>query len=697
MNAPSPNIVDPEATIRRLSEAAANRIAAGEVVERPASAVKELVENAIDAGATRIEIAIAEGGKSLIRVADDGCGIAAAELALALERHATSKIDGEDLVNVRFFGFRGEALPSIGSVSRLVLTSRVPGADAWTIEATAGRLGAPRPASRGDGTTVEVRDLFHATPARLKFLRSDRAEAQAVADIVRRLALARPDLSFVLSDATGAEARVLFRAEAEGGNLFEARLARAGRVLGAEFAANAVAIEAEREGLRLAGHAGLPAFSRGAAVAQHVFVNGRPMRDRLLLGAVRAAYADVLARDRHPAVCLFLDCPPERVDVNVHPAKAEVRFREPGVVRGLVLTAIRHALAEAGVRQSTTVGTAALGAFRPDAASGGGLAGRSWSLPSGRAVEAAMAMQAPAGADWLAARLDDGAGFAETGAFAPGRNGLAPDAASGDVAGDQAQHDAATDLPLGRAKAQLHGTYIVAETADGIVLVDQHAAHERLVYERLKRQMAASGVARQGLLIPEIVELGSDADRLLEHADQLATLGLVVEPFGPGAVAVREVPALLGHADPARLIRDVADEIADLGTTEGLGQRLDAILSRMSCHGSVRAGRRLAQAEMDALLREMEATPHAGHLQPRPPDLDRAGARRHREAVRPAVTPRCRRRAQRAWWGGPGGPVRGALHGGAGQAKFVAAHRPVSRMRPSSGHWIILPFRKMVT
>ncbi len=605
------NIVQERTGIRRLSEAAANRIAAGEVVERPASAVKELVENAIDAGASRIEIDIADGGKSLIRVADDGCGIAEAELALALERHATSKIDGEDLVNVRFFGFRGEALPSIGSVARLTLTSRLRGAEAREIACHAGRIGAPKPAARAPGTTVEVRDLFHATPARLKFLRTDRAETQAIADTVRRLALARPDIAFCLRDLTGGPTRgaerVLFRVDAEPGDQGSARLARAARILGREFPANAVPIAAEREGLRLSGHAGLPAFSRGAAVANHVFVNARPVRDRLLLGAVRAAYSDVLARDRHPAVALFLDCRPDAVDVNVHPAKAEVRFREPGLVRGLVLAAIRHALAEAGCRQSTTAGTAALGAFRPQGGprppGAGPVAGRGWSSPSPspRAVEAALALQAPLGAH---------PGFAEDRLGAP----EPPRADPGIPAAIEpaAPHDdPALDLPLGRAKAQLHGTYILAETADGMVLVDQHAAHERLVYERLKRQLVQTGVARQGLLVPEIVELGADADRLLEEAEALARLGLVVEPFGPGAVAVREIPALLGRADPAALVRDIADEIAGLGTADTLGARLDAILSRISCHGSVRAGRRLTLPEMDALLREMEATPNA--------------------------------------------------------------------------------------
>src|SRR5690625_2625441 len=516
--------------IDRLSDGAANRIAAGEVVERPASAVKELVENAIDAGASRIEVTIADGGRSLIRVADDGSGIAAEELALALERHATSKLDGEDLVNVRWFGFRGEALPSIASVSRLSLIARERDSDAWEITASAGEIGEPRPAARAPGTTVEVRDLFHATQARLKFLRTARAETQAMADMLRRLALARPDLGFVLLDRSGEKERMLFRADPETGDLAEARLARAARVLGRDFAANAVAISAAREDLTLAGHAGLPSFSKGAGVAQHVFVNGRPVRDRVLLGAIRAAYSDVLARERHPVTCLFLDCSPERVDVNVHPAKAEVRFREPGKVRGFVLSAIRHALAEAGIRQSTTISTAALGAFQPGSGP--------WRQPrpSARAVEMALAAQAPDD-------LPDG--FAER----HGPSGFAlphPEPSATDAAHPQAE-EYRTHLPLGHARAQLHGTYIVAETAEGMILVDQHAAHERLVYERLKSQFASNGIARQGLLIPEIVELGADADRVLGVAEELATLGLVIEPFGAGAIAVREVPALLAR------------------------------------------------------------------------------------------------------------------------------------------------------
>ena len=602
MNSHNRNMMGEPARIHRLSEAAANRIAAGEVVERPASAVKELVENAIDAGAGRIEIAVADGGKTLIRVSDDGIGIAADDLALALERHATSKIDGSDLVNILSYGFRGEALPSMGAVARLTLTSRAAGADAaWEIEARAGEVGRPKPTARGPGTTVELRDLFCTTPARLKFLRTDRAETTAISDVVRRLAMAEPGIGFSLRDVTaknsggGSEGRSLFRVEAEQGDLFDARLARIDRILGGEFAANALPIEAERDGLRLTGFAGLPTLSRGAAVAQHFIVNGRPVRDKLLVGALRGAYADFLSRDRHPVAVLFLDCAPERVDVNVHPAKAEVRFREPGVVRGLVVSALRHALAEAGHRAATTVSTEALGAFRPEAPAGQAQMWRPYlSRPSSGQINQAMAAQAP---------LEGG--FAEGGWPETGR--------SGRVEEPMPDETGAEDLPLGVARAQIHENYIVSQTAQGMVIVDQHAAHERLVYERLKRQMAEHGVKRQGLLIPEVVDLGTDAaDRVLERAEELAELGLVIEPFGGGAVAVREVPAVLGQADPAGLIRDVADELADLGESEGLKARIEAILSRMACHGSVRSGRRLTGDEMNALLREMEATPHSG-------------------------------------------------------------------------------------
>ncbi len=585
----------PPPRIAQLGETVVNRIAAGEVVERPASAVKELVENALDAGARRIEIDIAEGGRRLIRVTDDGHGIAAEDLPLALARHATSKIDGTDLLDIRSLGFRGEALASLGAVARLTLTSRAAGAsEAACIAVTGGRMEAPRPAALTRGTVVELRDLFHATPARLKFLRSDRAETQAIADIVRRLAMTAPATAFRLRDLTGGgEGRVSFRADAEPGAPEEARLARLSRILGRDFADNALRIEAEREGIALTGFAALPTYSRGAAVAQFLFVGGRTVRDRLLLGALRAAYADVLPRDRHPAAALFLDCDPRQVDVNVHPAKAEVRFRAPGIARGLVVSAIRHALAEAGHRSASTVGSAALGAFTPGERAPSGYR---HATPGPRALSQAHAAQAP----WPApAPLAEG--FAE-----------AP-AARVEPPAPEAGEETARAHPLGAARAQLHGTYILAETEDGLVLVDQHAAHERLVYERLKRAAAEAGIAAQALLIPEIVTLAEDdRARLLAAAEALRDLGLTVEPFGAEAVAVRETPALLGPVDCKGLIADICDELADMGASDTLRARIDAILSRMSCHGSVRAGRRMGAEEMNALLREMEATPLSG-------------------------------------------------------------------------------------
>ncbi len=568
--------------IRQLDEVAANRIAAGEVVERPASAVKELVENALDAGAHRVAVDYAGGGKVLIRVSDDGCGMTADDLPLALARHATSKIDGSDLLDIRSFGFRGEALPSLGAVGRLSITSRAGGAAA-AITVQGGRIGAVRPAALSKGTVVELRELFYATPARLKFLRTDRAEAQAIAEVVRRLALAEPYVAFTLRDVSDGDGRTVLQAAAETGDLFDALHRRVARILGRDFTENALKVEAEREGLRLTGYAALPTYSRGAAVAQHLFVNGRPVRDRLLLGALRAAYVDVLPRDRHPAAVLFIDCEPRLVDVNVHPAKAEVRFREPGLARGLVVSALRHALAGAGHRASSTLAGVALGALRPEQERGA----RVYQMdrpPSPGSLRAAYAAQAP--------------GFAET----------APVMARVEepVAADEAQ-------PLGAARAQLHGTYIVAQTADGIVLVDQHAAHERLVYERLKRQRAEAGVARQALLIPEVVDLAPDeVARLMDLADDLARLGLVIERFGGSAVVVRETPAILGRVDAASILGDVLDELADDGESRGLGARMDAVLSRLACHGSVRAGRQMRAEEMNALLREMEATPHSG-------------------------------------------------------------------------------------
>lgn len=573
--------------IRQLDAAAANRIAAGEVVERPASAVKELVENALDAGAIRIEIAYADGGKRLIRVSDDGWGIPAGELPLALSRHATSKLDGEDLVNIASFGFRGEALPSLGAVARLTVTSRAAGAaEAAAIVVRGGVEGPLRLAARARGTLVEVEGLFSATPARLKFLRSDRAEASAIAEAVRRLAIAAPAAGFVLRDVSDpGSPRDILRFDPETGDLFDGLRGRLAAALGPDFVENALPIEAERDGLRLTGLAALPTYSRGAAVSQHFTVNGRPVRDRLLLGALRAAYADVLPRDRHAAAALDIACPPAEVDVNVHPAKAEVRFRDPGLVRGLVVGALRAALAGAGHRNSTTTGIGMLGAFRSE-------------HPARPAQATASAARA-----WVAPAPSTTRGFGEPEGDAFGLSGqvvAAPEPAAAEA-----------EAPLGAARAQIHETYIIAQTADGVVIVDQHAAHERLVYERLKAERAAGRVPGQLLLIPEVVELDAEGCARLEAAAaDLAALGLVFEPFGGRALCLRETPAALGAVDGARLLRDVADALADDGP--GLRERLDAVLSRMACHGSIRAGRRMTGEEMNALLRAMEATPLSG-------------------------------------------------------------------------------------
>ena len=578
--------------IRQLDDAAINRIAAGEVVERPASAVKELVENALDAGATRIDVTYADGGKTMIRVTDDGCGIAPDDLPLAMSRHATSKIDGSDLLDIHTFGFRGEALPSLGSVGRLTITSRADGFDAATIRVAGGDVSAVKPAALSGGTVVELRDLFFATPARLKFMRTDRAEAQAITDVIKRLAMAEPHVGFTLRDVSGGgDGRVTFRADPETGDMFDALGGRLATILGREFSENAIQIDAERDGLRLTGYAALPTYSRGAAVAQFLFVNGRPVKDKLLTGALRAAYFDFLSRDRHPAAALFISCDPHLVDVNVHPAKSEVRFREPGVARGLIVSGLRHALASAGHRASTTVAGATLGAMRPEQTQP-----RVYQMdrPGTGAIREAYASQAPA---------TDMRGFAE----------MSTPSARYDPVVEALSDTPQEALPLGAARGQVHENYIIAQTETGMVIVDQHAAHERLVYEKLKRQMAENGVARQALLIPEIVELSSgDVARLLEVAENLAAMGLVIEPFGGDAIAVRETPAILGEINATAMIRDVLDELADLGDSNKVQAKIEAVLSRVACHGSIRSGRWMRPEEMNALLREMEATPHSG-------------------------------------------------------------------------------------
>ncbi len=595
--------------LRRLPDYLVNRIAAGEVIERPAAVVKELVENAIDASANDIEITIAEGGQSLVAVADDGVGMTLTAMTMAVERHVTSKLTGDDLLDIHTLGFRGEALPSIGAVARMTLTSRAADSadQAWSLVVDGGVVNDPQPAARQKGTRVEVRDLFYATPARLKFLRSARAETTAIVDTVNQLAMARPDIGFRLVSGQ----RRLARYDAAQATLDDPRLSRLAAIMGRDFADNAVPIEAARDGARLCGYAGLPTFNRGHARQQFFFVNGRPVRDRLVIGAIRGAYQDLLARDRHPLVALYLDLDPHEVDVNVHPTKAEVRFRDSGSIRGLIVGALRHALDAAGFRAASTTAQFALGAARPALAPGStpGTSGPSrWQVPhppSQAMADAAAAFQAPLADAGPAARLTE-----------PPTESPPPEAS----------------YPLGAARGQVHNTYIVAETEDSLVIVDQHAAHERLVYERMVNALNKGGVERQMLLMPEIVELDmAAAQGLAGRAEQLAELGLVLEAFGDGAVLVREVPALLGTVDVAGLVRDLADEVAEIEQALGLKQRLHEVCATMACHGSVRAGRALTAPEMNALLREMERTPHSGqcnHGRPTYVELKRADIER---------------------------------------------------------------------
>ncbi len=557
--------------IRRLPETLINRIAAGEVVERPASAVKELVENALDAGARRITITLMNGGVDGIEVADDGHGMAADQLRLAIERHATSKLPGEDLAAIATMGFRGEALPSIGSVATLSLTSRTAGGDGWQLVVDNGRITHDAPASAAPGTAARVSGLFAAVPARRKFLKSPRAELGACVDHLRRLAMARPDVGFRLVH----EGRRLIDLPPLADAGPAATLARLTAIIGSDFAANAVAVDLERDGIVLGGLAGLPTYNRGVADHQFLFVNRRPVKDRMLVGALRGAYQDLLARDRHPVAALFLTVPADFVDVNVHPAKTEVRFRDAAGVRGLIVSGLRRALDGAGHRASTSVAAAALQAFRPEPFA-----------------------PAPAGHFNVAEAQQLFGALPPVFAAAPQ---------------SEAPPLPAAQFPLGAARGQVAATYIVAETDDALILVDQHAAHERLTLERMNRALAGGTVAAQALLTPQVVELDEiAAQRITERAGELAELGLEVEPFGPGAIAVRAAPAMLGSCDVRGLIVDLADDLAAFGAALSLKERLDAVAATMACHGSVRAGRQLSIGEMNALLREMEATPHSG-------------------------------------------------------------------------------------
>jgi DNA mismatch repair protein MutL len=592
-------------TIRILPPTLINRIAAGEVIERPASVVKELVENAIDASATRIDITLEQAGKNLIVVQDNGKGMTADELELCVQRHATSKLPSDDLLDIQFLGFRGEALPSIGSVSRLHIASRIKDSEnGWGLRIEGGAIGHTEPATITQGTRIEVRDLFYATPARLKFLKSDRTEVAQALDIVSRLAMAHPDIAFSLVS----EGKTLLATSASQGDLLDTRLARLRDTMSREFADNALALNKERDGVRLTGFAALPTYNRGTSAEQYLFVNNRPVRDRLLLGSVKAAYQDVLAHDRHPVVALFLDIPSEEVDVNVHPAKAEVRFRDSNSMRGLIIGAIKHALSEAGFRASSSVATDALQSFAighhpSQPAMPQSYAYAASSRPSGMTrpmmAEAAMRQYEPLQYESLAA-----IGMLTADMVPPMAR---PMDAAYDTGPDY------TLYPLGAARCQLHKTYIVAETVDGLVIVDQHAAHERLVHEGMKAQLSQQGIARQKLLIPEVVTLDeAQAECLLARQQELLEFGLVVESFGADTVIVRETPAMLGEIDVKTLIKELADNLREFGETLVLRERIESLSGTMACHGSVRAGRALSIAEMNALLRQMEQTPLSG-------------------------------------------------------------------------------------
>jgi len=587
--------------VRQLPEQVVNRIAAGEVVERPASVVKELVENAIDAGASRIDIFSDGGGRRKIAITDDGGGMTHADLALSVERHATSKLDDEDLLRIRTLGFRGEALPSIGAVAKLnIATRHTSEPHAWSLSVEGGVKSAIAPAALSQGTRVEVSDLFYATPARLKFLKTDRTEAEAIREVVRRLAMARPDIAFTLA---GEERSPVTWAAALPGA--PGQLTRLGDILGADFRACAIDVRAEREGVMVEGFAASPSLTRANALGQYLFVNGRPVRDKLILGAVRAAYADYLPRDRHPVVALFVTLDAREVDANVHPAKTEVRFRNAGLVRALIVHALKEGLAREGRRTAANSGGAVIDALRPAFAPGQASGGPANGGPVNWDWRRSPAFPAGPSPSFQAAAAT---AFAE-----PGQAAFDVGAPTADVRFQEQPSADLLDRPLGAARTQIHETYIVSQTRDGLIVVDQHAAHERIVYERLKASLARNGVQRQILLIPEIVEMDeATVERLLERAGELASFGLAIESFGPGAVAVRETPSLLGKTNAGGLLRDLAEHMAEWDEALPLERRLMHVAATMACHGSVRAGRRLKPEEMNALLREMEDTPNSG-------------------------------------------------------------------------------------
>jgi DNA mismatch repair protein MutL len=568
--------------IRYLPDHLVNQIAAGEVIERPAAAIKELVENSIDAKADKIEIEVRDGGKTLIRVTDNGQGMSKEDLLASVDRHATSKLNDEDLLNVEFLGFRGEALPSIASVSKMTIKTHNGEKTAWELGIHSGEKTPLKPAAPIQGTQIEIRDLFYSTPARLKFLKSERAEFGAIKDIVTRIAMAYPNIAFKLTNNDKTSLNLpatLYQRD------------RLTALLGPEFEGSTIELETEREGIKLSGYAGLPTFNRGTAQYQFLFVNGRPVKDRLIMGALKGAYSDVLARDRQPVAVLFLSAPPSDVDVNVHPAKAEVRFKDPGLVRGLIVSSIKHGLHNAGHDVASSVSNYALGKFR--------------SAPYTYAPAPVANMHNSQSSFFSSSPISEGSA-----ALSVQEPVFMPSARTD----EDLITEPSESFPLGAARAQIHENYIISQTKNGMVVVDQHAAHERLVYEKFKEQMNKSGVETQGLLTPEIIELEeTEAERLLSFSENLSSMGLEIEPFGTDAIAVRSIPSLLGDkTDIPSLIRDICDEISETGSAGTLETRLNNVLSTMACHGSVRSGRRMNTEEMNALLREMERTPKSG-------------------------------------------------------------------------------------
>ena len=606
--------------IKQLDETVINKIAAGEVVERPASAVKELIENSIDAGCSDITIEVADGGKTLIRVIDDGLGMSDIDLPIALRRHATSKLPNDNLLNINSFGFRGEALPSLGAVGRLRIISHNDGNGAHEINVNGGKISDIKPAARTLGTTIELRDLFYATPARLKFLRSTKSELKAITDTVKGLSISTPNIAFTLIDKTGGKSRKILQVQKEKDVSLASIKNRLSRVLGQDFSKNSISIDVTREDVNLTGYVCLPTYARASNAMQYFFVNSRQVRDKQLIGALRAAYSDFMPRDRFPAAAIYINCRPDFVDVNVHPGKSEVRFRDPQGIRSLIVTGIRQVIAIEGHRSSSTLSTAALGAMRE----------QTHQMPSAnneQVTKNSKNMDYNGNKRFFTRDVEPA--FQET---------WKPSARDFQTKDEHANFiEEFESFPLGAPIAQFGENYIISQNEDGIVIIDQHAAHERLVYEKLKEQAKDNKIEVQALLVPEILEFSEpEILVLMEYKDNLSRYGLKINQFGINSIAVQEIPAILNSENIKKLIFDILDELTDLENSDTLEKKINAVLSRIACHGSIRSGRMLRTEEMNSLLREMENTPNSGqcnhgrptHISIRMSDIERLFGRR---------------------------------------------------------------------